>query len=70
MRKRISKMEKHLLEYKKETIEYYIENDTHFILDIDKKYIYCHFHIDQRIYMDKNGFMQCNECIKQLGARS
>lgn len=66
----IEMLKKQSLMEKKETIHYFIDTETMEILDENKRFVYCNFHIDQRIYMDKNGFMQCNECIKRLGARS
>jgi hypothetical protein len=50
-------------------MEYYVEDETNFILDKDKKYVYCHIHYDNRIYMDENEFMQCAECLRVFGAK-
>jgi hypothetical protein len=59
----------HKLRHVKEEIDYYIEDETYNILDNEKHYVYCHLHFDQRIYMDENGFMQCNECKRVFGAK-
>jgi hypothetical protein len=57
------------LKHVKEEIDYYIEDETNFILDGSKKYVYCHIHFDNRIFMDENGFMQCAECLRVFGAK-
>ncbi len=47
---------------KTETIRYFVDSVTKEILDENKKYVYCHFHFDQRIYLNKSGFFVCNKC--------
>lgn len=57
-------MKNKLTHYKESMdVEYYVEDETNFVLDKDKRYVYCVIHIDQRIYMDEFDFMQCKMCL-------
>lgn len=52
---------------KTETFDYYVDYKGE-ILDNNNKYIYCIFHIDQRLYLDhKDGFIKCRSCNLKYG---
>lgn len=49
---------------KKRSLDYYVDTSdgNNWVLDVDKKHIYCIFHIEERLFEDKNGFIACREC--------
>lgn len=54
---------------KKRHLGYYVDTDNgnNWVLDLDKHHIYCHFHIEQRLYEDENGFIVCKTCNEVIG---
>ncbi len=50
---------------KTESFDYYVTHNK-YILDENYKYVYCMFHIDQRLKEDSKGFIICEKCNKVL----
>jgi len=50
---------------KTESFDYYVTYNK-YILDENYKYVYCQWHIDQRLKEDNKGFIICEKCNKVL----
>lgn len=46
---------------KTECIDYYVDENG-WVLDLDKRFIYCQWHFSTRLREDENGFIVCEEC--------